>query len=95
MAENTTPLNPLQRERRRALNPWGAVLSAISFAGLVIARSIDLDMHAHPEKSLTGILITDVLWSIVTLLGFSVCFCLFLYGVGAWDRLLRESRDGT
>jgi hypothetical protein len=92
MTENTTPLNPPQRERRRALNPWAPVGSAISFAGLVIARVIDLDMHAHPEKSLTGILITDVLCSIVTLLGFSVSFCLFLYGVGVVDRLLPPHR---
>jgi len=66
-------------------------MSAISFAGLFIARVVDLDMHAHPEKSLTGILSTDVLWSIVMLLGFSVSFCLFLYGVGVFDRLCERT----
>jgi hypothetical protein len=95
MTENTTPLNPLQQERRRTLNPWGPVVSAISFAGFIIARVIDLDMHAHPEKSLTGILIMDVLWSIVNLFGFSVCFALFLYSMGVFDRLLREPPHRT
>jgi hypothetical protein len=50
MTENTIPLNPPQRERQRALNPWAPVRSAISFAGLVITRVIDLDMHAASGK---------------------------------------------
>jgi hypothetical protein len=94
MTVNTTPLIALRRERRPApVNPWGPLASAISFAGFAIWRVIDLDMRAHPEKSLTGILITDVLWPIVILFGFSVCFCLFLYGVGVWDRFLRDPPD--
>jgi hypothetical protein len=74
MSENTTsPISP-QRQQPRA---WGFFVSAICTAGFVIARVVDLDMHAHPEKSLTNIWITDVGWSIVMLLAFSLFFGLF------------------
>jgi hypothetical protein len=70
-------------------------VTAILIAGSVIARVIDLDTQAHPQKSLTGILIVDVLWSIVMLLVFSLSFGLFCYRVGVWDRILRKPPDRT
>ena len=88
-SEVASPISQ-QRERRRALIiTWGSVVATIGLAGSLTTRMIDLDTQAHPQISLTNILIQDIFGPISGLVLFGFCCSTLI------ERVLRKRPDRT